>query len=252
MSAAPGAAGSGAASDAVENSALAPILPHILRTFRREPALALTIAYLLVAMAGIYYDYWFYQQNFGIPVLTLSQISDFLVAGLQQPAALALVVLMLPICWVLDRISIRNNRKHAIKIGTLLASQRLTLLQKLRLHWGRWNLSAVNRWLSQLAYLILFFLYGWLFVAMFAGYRANVIKHGAGPQVVVRLNGEATDLRASASPTWSYLGAVSNYVFVYDPAARRAMILPVNAITRIQPGPVKGKPALPFPVVHLP
>lgn len=91
-------------------SALAPFLPHVLRTFRREPALALTVAYLLVAMAGIYYDYWFYQRNFGIPVLTLSQISDFLVAGLQQPTALALVVLTLPVCWILDRNNVWNNR----------------------------------------------------------------------------------------------------------------------------------------------
>jgi len=44
---------------------------------------------------------------------------------------------------------------------------------------------------------------------------------------------------------------VSNYVFVYDHVAKQAMILPVNAVSRIQPEPVKGKPALPFPVVHL-
>ena len=51
---------------------------------------------------------------------------------------------------------------------------------------------------------------------------------------------------------WGYLGAVSNYVFVYDSVAKRAMILPGNAVARIQPGAVKGKPGLPFPVVHLP
>jgi len=252
VSAAPRVAGSGVAPDAVENSALAPILPHILRTFRREPALALTVAYLLVAMAGIYYDYWFYQRNFGIPVLTLSQISDFLVAGLQQPMALALVVLMLPVCWVLDRINIRNNRKHAGQRECLRALPQLTLRQNLRLYWARWNLSAASRWLTQIGYLVIIFFYGWLFVSIFAGYRADAIRRGAGPQVTLRLDGEAVDLRAGGAPTWTYLGAVSNYVFVYDHVAKQAMILPVNAIARIQPAPVKGKPALPFPVVHLP
>lgn len=251
MSDTPGAIGDAAPSGVEGNSALAPILPHILRTFRREPALALTVAYLLIAMAGIYYDYWFYQRHFGIPVLTLSQISDFLVAGLQQPVALALVVLMLPICWVLDRINIRSNRKHATRVGRLRTVTQLSFLQKLRLHWGRWHLSNARRWLMQLGYLLLFFGYGWLFVSIFAGYRAGAIERGAGQQVMLRLNGETTDLRASKSATWSYLGAVSNYVFVYDPAAKRALILPVNAIDRIQPEASKRRPGLSF-VVHLP
>jgi len=30
------------------------MLPHVLRALRREPAVAITLAYLLVAMAGIY------------------------------------------------------------------------------------------------------------------------------------------------------------------------------------------------------
>ncbi|HEU4857725.1 MAG TPA: hypothetical protein VFS86_10545 [Rhodanobacteraceae bacterium] len=151
-----------------------------MRTFRREPALALTVAYLLVAMAGIYYDYWFYQRNFGIPVLTLSQISDFLVAGLQQPMALALVVLTLPVCWILDRINVWNNRRHAMRIRQWQALPSLTLLQKLRLQWGRWNLSAASRWLTRIAYLIVVFFYGWLFVAIFAGQQADAVKRGGG------------------------------------------------------------------------
>src|SRR6185312_6656047 len=174
------------------------------------------------------------------------------VAGLQQPMALALVVLMLPICWVLDRINIRNNRKHAGQRECLRALPQLTLRQNLRLYWARWNLSAASRWLTQIGYLVIIFFYGWLFVSIFAGYRADAIRRGAGPQVTLRLDGEAVDLRAGGAPTWTYLGAVSNYVFVYDHVAKQAMILPVNAIARIQPAPVKGKPALPFPVVHLP
>jgi hypothetical protein len=32
-----------------------------------------------------------------------------------------------------------------------------------------------------------------------------------------------------------YLGAVTNYVFVYDPRSRRSAVLPVNNISRIEP-----------------
>ena len=37
-------------------SALLDLLPHFLDTLKREPALAISITYLLVAMAGIFYD----------------------------------------------------------------------------------------------------------------------------------------------------------------------------------------------------
>jgi len=72
-------------------SALFEVLPHVLRTLRREPALVITLTYVLVAMAGIFYDYAFYRQ-FDIPALSLSQISDFLGAGIQQPMAIVLVL----------------------------------------------------------------------------------------------------------------------------------------------------------------
>jgi len=55
-------------------SPLQSLLPHVLDTLRREPAVAITLCYLLVAMAGIFYNYWFYRA-FDIPVLTLSQIN---------------------------------------------------------------------------------------------------------------------------------------------------------------------------------
>lgn len=72
------------------------------------------------------------------------------------------------------------------------------------------------------------------------------------PRVAIRMNGDASDLKATDPKGWGYLGAVSNYVFVYDPVAKRALILPVNAVQRIQPAPVRGESGLSFPVVRLP
>ena len=57
---------------------------HIFVALRREPAVAITIVYLFVAMAGIFYNYTFYRK-FGIPVLTLSQVERF--PGGRHPAA---------------------------------------------------------------------------------------------------------------------------------------------------------------------
>lgn len=233
-----------------QHSALQAVLPHILRTFKREPALALTACYLLVALAGIYYDYGFYQRGFGIPVLTLSQVGDFLVAGLQQPLALVLLVSTLPVCWLFDKLNTRRRRKDAARGERLRELPRLGWLQKLQLRYINWYLGP-SRWVP-IFFLLIIFIYGWNFILIFSAYRVHIIKDGNVPRVAIRMNGDASDLKATDPKGWGYLGGVSNYVFVYDPVAKRALILPVNAVQRIQPAPVRGESGLSFPVVRLP
>ena len=208
------------------------MLPHVLQTLRREPAVAITLCYLLVAMAGIYYNYWFYR-DFGIPVLTLSQIGDFLVAGLQQPMALALVLTTFPLCWLFDLYNERSRRKHIALRDRLRARADLSFWQRQRLRFLDWRVDEL--WYTQLSYLAVIVLYGWLFVSIYARHRADRVKRGDALAVQVWLNGETAGLAAGSSQTWTYLGAVANYVFVYDRADQRALVLPVNAIARLQP-----------------
>ncbi|MFT3792085.1 MAG: hypothetical protein QM741_13640 [Rudaea sp.] len=59
----------------------------------------------------------------------------------------------------------------------------------------------------------------------------------------VRLNGADADLAATKSTQWTWLGAVSNYVFVYDADAKRSLVLPTNNILRIEPVPRRIEPA---------
>lgn len=230
-------------------SALHALLPHILDTFRREPALALTAAYLVVALAGIFYDYTFFERGFGIPVLTLSQVGDFLVAGLQNPIAIALMLSTFPVCWLYDRINLRSRRRRQKTIDALRARPNHSWWSSLRLRFLTWHQSAF--WPMQLTYLVVVVLYGWIFVGWYAYARVEAVRHGDVPRVAIRLAGQAADLGSIDSAGWGYLGAVSNYVFVYDPKAGRALVLPVNAVEQIRPAPVKGKQALPLPVVHL-
>lgn len=217
------------------HSPLQAILPHILRTFAREPALALTACYLFIALAGIYYDYGFYQRGFGIPVLTLSQVGDFLVAGLQQPMALVLLVSTLPLCWIFDWFVIRSRRKDVRRRERLSDLARPRWWQRLYLRYLDWHLESL--WTAQLAYAAIVVLYGWSFVLIYAGHRVDAVKRGDVPRVALQLVGEPGDLRATDPEGWGYLGAVSNYVFLYDPVAKRAMVLPVNAIASLQPLP---------------
>ena len=233
-----------------QHSALQAVLPHILKSFKREPALALTACYLFIALAGIYYDHGFYQRGFGIPVLTLSQVGDFLVAGLQQPMALVLLISTLPLCWVFDLINQRGRRRRAAKIAKLEALPKRSWWQSRRLHYLSWHNNSM--WIIQLVYVLVVFGYGGIFVGTYAKYRAGVVRGGDVPRVAIQLNGDSANLPAVDPKGWGYLGAISNYVFVYDPVAKKSLVLPVNAIQRIQPATVKAKQGQPVTVVPSP
>lgn len=208
------------------------LLPHVLRTFAREPALAITICYLLVAMAGIFYNYSYYQK-FGIPVLTLSQISDFLTSGLQQPMALLLVLSTLPMCWLADYFNHRKRRQREALLRDMPASR----LRAIR----AFVLAPTPRWFTGVAYVGIVVVYGWVFISLYARHRAELVKSGDAPRVAVWLNGDGNALGAQGR-AWTYLGAVAGYVFIYDNTTSRAVILPVNNITRIEPLPAQDAP----------
>jgi hypothetical protein len=225
--------------DAIEEpvSALFEVLPHVLRTLRREPALVITLTYLLVAMAGIFYDYAFYRQ-FAIPALSLSQISDFLAAGIQEPIAIVLVLSTFPLCWVFDRINLWGRRRRAAEGARLKAVPALTWWQRRRLAF----IVAMNerRGYMRLVYALVVVTYAWSFVSIYAGQRAQAVKRGEALEVRVQLTDGSPLLTRSVQKPWLYLGAISQYVFVYDRDAARAEIVPVNAISRIEPVPGAG------------
>jgi len=224
-------------------SVLFEFLPHALQTFKREPALAITLCYLLIAMAGIFYNYSFYRR-FGIPILTLSQISDFLVAGLQQPLALLLVVSTFPLCWVADKISLVRRLSRARRSAALLRDRPDSPWRRVRLL----MLRSPPRWFTGFAYVVIVVVYAWMFVNFYAGHRANAVRNGEAQQVSIWLGSDGSSLAAGGgSGTWTYLGAVSNYVFVYDHDAERSLILPVNNIVRIAPLPLAAAKVAPIP-----
>ncbi len=224
-------------------SVLRTLTPHIFQTLLREPALAITLGYLFVALAGIFYNYTFYHR-FGIPVLTLSQVGDFLVAGIQQPMAILLAISTAPIIWLADWFNLNRRKRRVARREKLLASGRNSSWVRLRL----WTLQSPPRWFTALAFAVLFFMYGWLFVQAYADSRATAVESGEAEMVNVWLAGSAEPLR-SQSKGWTYLGAVSNYIFVYDHDAQRAEILPVNNVARVEPAPLERKSAKPAVII---
>lgn len=227
----------------VQDSALRSLLPHLFALFRREPALGITVAYLLVAMAGLFYADRFYA-HFDIPVLSLLQIGDFLTAGVQKPIALLLVLSTLPMIWLFDWLNLRSRRRYQRAFARLAVIERPSWPQRLRKGWLAWKLYR-SHWYMRLVYVIAIIGYGWMFVAFYADDRVQRIEQGQAQQVRVWMS-DGQALPASDGDAWRYLGAVSNYIFVYDSASRRSQILPVQSVGRIEP--VAATPAAKAPV----
>jgi hypothetical protein len=80
-----------------------------------------------------------------------------------------------------------------------------------------------------------------VFVRSYAAHRADAVKNGEAPVVAIWLNGQDQPF-PSRSKGWTYLGAVSSYIFVYDHDAARAEILQVNNVARIEPMPGASEP----------
>lgn len=237
--------------DTRQVSPLLSLLPHVKRLLHREPALFVSLGYMFVALAGIAYSYGFYRR-FGVPILSLLQLGDFLVAGIQQPAAILLVLSTLPLCWVMDRWNMHIFRKQVATSERLRAQAHLSWFQRRRLAYLKSHIEQVRHGGQlRMTYLLVIVLYGWSFVSIYGGYRAAAIKRGEAQEVVVWLNGESARLDPPKAANWTYLGATGTYLFLYDRQAQQAEVLPVNAVARVEPrpSPVKvGKTPLVVPI----
>ena len=183
-----------------QSSVLLTLLPHILDTLKREPALGITLGYLLVALAGIFYNYRFYK-TFGIPALSLSQIGDFLVAGIQQPMAILLVLSTFPVCWLIDKINSRSRRRHALELERRRASASQSFPARVRTLFLSWRVE--QRWYTQLTYLVVIVVYGSIFVGYYAGHRADAVRKGDAPKVAIWLNGTEAALPTRSGGQWT-------------------------------------------------
>lgn len=241
----------GEAPDTETVSPLLSLLPHVRRLLQREPALVVTLGYLLLAIAGLAYSYGFYRR-FDIPILSLLQLGDFLVAGIVEPAAILLMLSTFPLCWLMDRWNMRVFRRQVAAARSLRARESLPWFQRKRLAYLESHIAQVRHG-GQLrtAYLLVVVFYGWFFVSIYGGHRAARIKDGRAQSVVVWLNGESQRLAPPKAENWTYLGATGSYLFLYDRQAGQAEVLPVNAVARVEPlpSPVKaGKSPLVVPI----
>lgn len=203
-----------------------------LRRMRREPALLFTSAYLLVSVLGLWCSYWFYW-GFDLPILEYLQASDFLVAGIKDPAyALLLacgVLLVLLISWP-ETMRLRNPGQVE-RIRARSAWGRMFFSRTIFTSWHATGLRPLTAMTLSVV------------VSMAIGSMVYVLKrgehiriNGSGDIVSVQFNGEAVPQPQAAR----LLGSSSAFVFLWWPELKRAEAVPIATIKRLQVLPRKA------------
>lgn len=193
------------------------------RVLRGDPALLATVGYIALSLVGLWCSYWYYGR-FGLPILEYLQASDFLVAGLRDPAYFLVLAGALLVVWLINWPERWRERNP----------QRIEALATRR--WGRFLLYLVPRRRSffGLHYetgllLALIWCAMWMLTAYVTD-KANRIRAGGGTEVRVTLAGAAAPLPESAR----LLGTTSGFVLLWWPQRKQAEAVAMENMGRLE------------------
>lgn len=196
------------------------------RRICHEPALLFSSAYVLVGFLGLWSSWWFYQ-GFDIAILDYLQASDYLVAGLRDPACLVIflggVLLSVLISWP-DTVQRRNPQQ----VQLLRDRHWWARLLFPRSRWTSWHGIGVHPFTGVSLMVAAFLLLGAALYMQGKGEQLRVGK--AGMPLTVHLVGEREPLPGQAR----LLGTSSAFVYLWWPAQQRAEVVPVTSIRQLQ------------------
>lgn len=222
---------------------------RLTRRLWREPALLLSFAYFSTSAIGLWASYWYYQP-FGINILQFMEVTDFLAAGLRDPAYLAVVAGAVAIHWFVnwpDRWRERNPERAQ------------ELFRRWWMRWivaPHWHFAWLRRFSDNKSMFWTAFGIGWLTLWLLVPYERNLAQHIlAGDGRAVTFVAEA-DVRAGLCPEPRFIGTNSLYVFLYCPDRRRLEVVPIESVGRLsfaiddaaeplKPETIKPEPARP-------
>lgn len=203
------------------------------RRLCREPTLMFTTAYLLVAFLGLWSSYWFYS-GFGISILDYLQASDYLVAGLRDPAyPLIFVIGMLLAVVVSWPEALR--RRYPEYVDALRRRRWWARAVFPRARVLTWDGLGIHPLTGVSVVMALFMLLG---SAIYMQLKGELLRErGRGTPIQVHLLGDATPLPDQAR----LLGTSSAFVYLWWPTQRRAEAVPITSVRQLQAKSLKPK-----------
>ena len=186
---------------------------------RDNPGLVLTGAYVLASLIGMAYIFHFFRR-FRINVLEFTEVSDFLVVVVREPATIALALSSIPLYWIYMRTSMpvmQRMQRRWPRLGGNPAKRR----QKIE----------IARKMAPYVQAGFVIVYAMLFMLLYSAYQASRVRDGRFPVVTVEYKTDA--VTGDGPVTATLLGTTSRFLFVYRPETRRAEAIPFDAIARL-------------------
>lgn len=189
---------------------------------RDNPGLCLTVIYLFSSVVGMVFHHLFLKR-FGFNVLEFSETSDFLMVVVREPLTVGLammgVVVYLFYGWSVKWIT-SWARRRSVRLRSTPEKRRATMVRM-----RRWQPVIQGAFIG---------VYAFLFVMLFSYWRASRIRAGDFRKVAVHYKTDSPRADGSlAAEGLALLGTTSRFVFLYDPAAKRADVVPLDAIARL-------------------
>lgn len=198
----------------------------LLAFFERNPGATLSIAYMLLTLCGIFYSLGFYGQ-FDVEILKLASMSDLMIIGISEPAAVLMFSGGLLIAYITDVLSqlsydtkIRwQNKPRSIKRFFIL----------MIVYAPRTKATAM------FFFLLMFTLYSYLFVSLYAEWKSEQVKLGKGPQVSLSVESKSRNRQVTL------LGTTSHFVLTYDHIKNQTSIHAVENVEMTLSAKVQGE-----------
>ncbi|WND03858.1 hypothetical protein QGN29_05665 [Temperatibacter marinus] len=193
---------------------------ELAKSCRDHAGLAIMISYALITLTGLLYLQTFYSIKFDIAILAFVTIEDVLLAGVREPLIVGVFFAVV----VFQLISDMAIRWQAKTMKGMLTKESDTIGQRVikSLLWvPKKGISII---FGYFVFLIVFN----LLIYKFALHKADEILRGeSSNEVEITLDG-------SEKQTFILLGAVNQYVAVYDQGSKKAILYNHEAIIEIQ------------------
>ena len=199
-----------------------------LSQLKQHPGLILSIGYLVWAFIGVFYLVIYYDA-FDIPILKLLEISDILVAGLQEPqATISFIGALLLIAFIIVSTQwsedFRNRRHDLFEKWYGFVFKFFMWVPRKRMN------------LFRLFIVVSLVLYFSLFLEVILGVRIESIKNGQTDLFSIQQNGEM--LRPNCNKATAHdrqiLGSTTKFLIIYSSECRSSKVITIENIEQIE------------------
>ncbi len=179
--------------------------------FREHPSLALTLCYLLATAVGVVYSYFFYNE-FGINIVKFVDLSDFLLASIQEPTTLVIF--------------------FGVGLFTFTMFQFDFLMRRRWPGYARWlEKQPGAKYIDRVVFTTVIIIFVFWGVMDFAIEEAEQIKGGTIDEYAVSFSDSPAP---TAGRSLALLGNTSRFTYLYDVESTEVLIVPVENIALLR------------------